>query len=152
MKKILLVLFLFSVVLLPALVFAQQGGPQECCRLRRAITLEGVPCAQNTVVGPTGATCQLGGVPNTPITCATPSWGMMCLMNTVNQIVDWVFIVMIFIIVAFVLAGGLSILTSGGDPEKVNSGKNYLLYAVIGTAVAVLARAVPAIITLIVGL
>lgn len=41
-----------------------------------------------------------------------------------------------------VLYGGFQLLTAGGDPEKYKSGKNTILYAVIGYAVILLANGI----------
>lgn len=44
--------------------------------------------------------------------------------------------------VIVIIIGGFNFVTSGGDPQKVSTAKNTILYAVIGLIVAVLAQAV----------
>jgi len=46
----------------------------------------------------------------------------------------------------FVLLGAFSILTAGGSSDKINKGRDYILWAAIGFAVALLAKAVPGIV------
>jgi len=151
MKKILPTLMLTAILfafVVPVMV-SGQAGPQECCKLRKAIKLEGTTYSKDTVVGPmTGTTCVINGV-DTTVTQATEQWGALCILNVVNSITDWLFIIIVAIVVIFVLIGGFAILTSAGDPAKVTKGQNYLIYAAVGMGVALLARAVPALVLLI---
>ncbi|GAH61373.1 unnamed protein product, partial [marine sediment metagenome] len=59
------------------------------------------------------------------------------------------------ILVAFaaimVLFGAFTLLTAGGAPEKVTSGRNYIIYAAIGLAVGLFAKAIPALVRVIMG-
>jgi hypothetical protein len=77
--------------------------------------------------------------------------GMCCLLNTLMNITDWLFIILIVIVILFVLLGAFTLLTAAGAPERVASGRNYILFAAIGLAVAFLARAVPNIVGMIAG-
>jgi len=43
-------------------------------------------------------------------------------------------------------------LMSSGVPEKVTSGRNYILYAAIGLVVGLLSKALPALVKLISGM
>ncbi len=77
--------------------------------------------------------------------------GMCCLLNTLMNITDWLFIILIVIVILFVLLGAFTLLTAAGAPERVASGRNYIMFAAIGLAVAFLARAVPNIVGMIAG-
>ena len=44
------------------------------------------------------------------------------------------------------LYGGVQIMTSTGDPEKLRRGRNILFYAAVGFVVVVLAKGIPALI------
>jgi hypothetical protein len=72
-------------------------------------------------------------------------------MNTINTLVDYIFIFIVTVVMIFVMLGAFSILTAAGDPEKITSGRNYIIYAAVGMAVAFLARAVPALVKAILG-
>ena len=77
--------------------------------------------------------------------------GICCLLNTLYGISDWIFVVLIALAVLFVIMGAFQMITAAGSPEKVSSGRQYILYAAIGLAVALLARAIPAIVRTIAG-
>lgn len=81
----------------------------------------------------------------------TKAWGMCCALNAVYKITNWIFIVLVFLAVIFFLIGAYTLITAAGDPTKVASGRNYILYAIIGLAVAFLARAVPSVAKAIIG-
>lgn len=148
MKKISAVLVLFSVLavmVLPLAVSAQQG-PLECCKIRRSIAVEGTSAPADSVVGAGTGSCELG-----PVTVTTEKWGIFCLINTLNSIVDWIFVILVSLAVLFTILGAINLLMSAGDPGKVTSGRNYIMYAAIGLVVAFIARAIPALVKAIMG-
>jgi hypothetical protein len=73
-----------------------------------------------------------------------------CFFDTVYNVVDWVFTIFLIVAVLLGLTGAYNILTSAGSTEKVSAGRNYIVYAIVGVAVALLARAIPWIIKLVV--
>lgn len=73
-----------------------------------------------------------------------------CLLGTVLYITDWVFVALIALVMVFVLMGAFNILTAAGDPGKIETGKNRILWAAIGFGLALLARAVPSIVRFLV--
>ncbi|MCD6549962.1 hypothetical protein J7K24_00220 [bacterium] len=77
--------------------------------------------------------------------------GMCCLFNTVLYATDWIFIIILAIVIIFVLMGAFTLLTSAGSDEKVNTGRNYIIFALIGLGAALLARAFPYILRTIMG-
>jgi hypothetical protein len=83
--------------------------------------------------------------------CITDKWGMLCLLNTIYNITDWIFVILMALAVIFVIIGAFTLVTAAGSPEKVSSGRNYIMYAAIGIVVALLARAIPALVKMIVG-
>lgn len=42
-----------------------------------------------------------------------------------------------FVVVIFFIIGGYHLMTSQGDPQKLNTGKSYIVYAIAGTLLAV---------------
>lgn len=74
------------------------------------------------------------------------------MLNTVYNITDWIFFVLLAIAVLFIIVGGFMFITSGGSPEKTMSARNYLIYAAIGIVVGLLAKAVPSIVKALTGL
>ena len=95
----------------------------------------------------------------TNLSCSNPcdftdnaDCGVCCMLNIIYRITDWIFFILIALAVLFVIIAGFMFVTSGGSPEKTLAARNYLIYAAIGVAVALIARAVPAIVKAITGL
>jgi len=55
------------------------------------------------------------------------------------------------IVAIIVIWGGLTIVTAGGDPSKVSTGRSYIIYAMVGFALALLSKAIPALVRSILG-
>ena len=76
----------------------------------------------------------------------TKNWGLCCVVDTIYNVTDILFyILMSGVAIIFVIAGFL-FLSAGGDPMKVADSKRFLIYGLIGLALALLARIIPAII------
>ena len=128
-KKILAGLILgalIATIALPAL--AQENIPTSCI-------IRADPQITNC---PTSGNCDFNNA-NAP--CA-----VCCLVGSVAFISNWIFTAIILLVVIFVLLGAFNIVTAAGDTNKITSGKNYILYAAIGLACALLAKAVPNIV------
>lgn len=76
----------------------------------------------------------------------TKACGFCCLMSTIYFVTDMVFLVLMMLVVIFVLIGAANILTAAGNADKINTGRDYIMYAAVGLAVALFARAVPALV------
>jgi hypothetical protein len=68
-----------------------------------------------------------------------------------NAAVDWIFVVLVVLAVVFTILGAFNIIMSQGDPGKVDSGRNYIMFAAIGLIAAFIARAIPSIVKAIMG-
>ena len=86
----------------------------------------------------------MGGV---DIDVEIKQWGLVCAINTVNIIVDWIFIALLIVAVALIAIAGFMWMTAGGNAEKQGQAGKMILAAVIGIIIAVLARVIPGIIT-----
>ena len=71
---------------------------------------------------------------------------LQSVLNTVCTVFAWAFYFLIAFAVIFVIVAAFRYLTAGGDPEKVKSAGNTLLYAAVAVGVALLARAVPLVV------
>jgi hypothetical protein len=69
-----------------------------------------------------------------------------CVLDTIYSVTDWIFIFVLSLVVIFVLIGAFYILTAAGSPEKMNTGRSYIIWAIVGALVAALAKAVPTIV------
>jgi len=136
---------LFVLILVGALVgqvaFADEKIPTQCT-IRRAEAVHNAISDCPAHSGPGVETCVYEPAEGeTAYPC-----GLCCLMGTVFYVTDLVFIVLIVLVMIFVLLGAFSILTAGGSGDKINKGRDYILWAAIGFAVALLAKAVPGIV------
>jgi len=161
MRKFLSIIVLSGIVAflaIPLMTFAQ-GGPPECCKLNTELkftsgTVNATPCtpaspctlAKDKTVGDLTAMCS-----STSPDYKIEAWGMACLLNTLNSIVNWIFVILVALVAIFVIMGAFTILTGAGAAEKITTGRNYILYAAIGLLVAFLAKAVPGVVKMISG-
>jgi len=131
MRKIISVLTIIS-FLLPAIAAAQIATPSTC-KLIRDLTSINAACTSGATV-------------------AIADYGMCCLVNTIYSITDWIFYILMAFVGIMIVIGAFSIITAAGAPEKVTSGRNYILYAIIGMVVAFFARAIPSMVKALVGM
>lgn len=82
---------------------------------------------------------------------STPQCGTCCLINTIYNIVDWAFIVIMAVAVGMIVWAAFLYLTSAGDTTKLGQAKDKVLYAAVGIVVALLAKALPGIVLSVVG-
>ena len=136
MKKILsaLVLIGFLTVLLAPVVVSAQVEPPEITKC----TLTHDFSAWTKISCPASGDC--------PFDSATYDCPMCCLLDTIYTVTDWIFAGVVALVVIFVLIGAFNLLTAAGSPEKVKSGRDFIIYASIGMLVAILAKAIPAIV------
>jgi len=101
---------------------------------------------------PAGMDCTLTSQGNgTYCLYNTGDCGMCCLLNSVYNITDWVFVVLMAIASLMIIWGAVNFTTSQGDPDKTKSARMLILYAAVGIAVALFARAVPPAVQMIIG-
>ncbi len=108
-------------------------GPLEFCTMSRDVGVAG---------------CPISGECNFT---TTPQCGICCLLQVLYNVTKWIFIILVAVAVLFVIMGALQFMMSAGEPEKTKKGRDYILWAMIGLGAAMLARAIPAIVKLVVG-
>ncbi len=90
------------------------------------------------VVTPALATCTLddpsGCTPNPPIRTTAE------LFNFLSKVTSWMFVTLLFLAFIFIVVGAFTYVSSKGDPKAVTLAKNYIIYALIGVVVGVLAK------------
>ena len=126
----------FTAALALPLLAAAQAPPTEItqCTLRHDFTGAAWSAYGFACPGP-NAVCLLDAPAYTCAAC--------CLLDTIYTVVDWFFVALMIIVVIFVLLGAYNIMTAAGDSGKVQTGRNYILYAVIGAVLAAMARLLP---------
>ena len=70
----------------------------------------------------------------------------------VNNIIDFIFKLAIFVAPLMVVIGGFMFLTSAGDIQKVAQGRRLMIWAAVGFAIILLAKALMAMLTSILGI
>ncbi len=61
------------------------------------------------------------------------------IVDILRNIVKWIYIIFFIIAVMFILFAAYTYLMAQGDPEKVNTARNEIIYAVVAIIVALLA-------------
>ncbi|MBI2641969.1 MAG: hypothetical protein HYW96_00110 [Candidatus Wildermuthbacteria bacterium] len=104
-----------------------------------AVGWAGAECFDN---GTTKRCIETPGGKGLPSDTAVPGTGL-ALLQRIDLITNWVFAVFIAISVIFIVLAAFQFVTGGGKPEEVSAARQKLIYAVIGIAIALLARALP---------
>ena len=132
---------LFSLVALPA--YAQ---PTEQCTVVREIRgFRGFVIEQGAVIQE--GTTKIAADALAGVTTPTSDWGTICTINTINQAVDWIFLFLLVVAVALIAIAGFLWMTSGGSPDRQGQAGAMIMAAVIGIAIAIFARLIPALVT-----
>ena len=69
----------------------------------------------------------------------------------INRIANWLLIIGAPILALFIIIGAFQIMTSGGTPDKVTTGRKTITYAIIGYALLMLSKSVTLIINNVLG-
>lgn len=125
---------------LPVIALAQDR-PLECCYMRKEVKVNSVTCRRNRWVGPDGGYC-----PDGEDLIETNLWGLCCLVNALYTITDWLFFILVAFSSVMVVLGAFVIVTATGDPSKVSSGQKYITYSMLGLMIALLSKAIPALV------
>ena len=67
---------------------------------------------------------------------------LACLVDKIETIADWFFVILIVIAGMMVLAGAFVFLTAAGSPDKLKTGRNILIWAGIGIALAFISKGI----------
>ena len=89
--------------------------------------------------------CKAGIIKSSDVQC--PDTDTKVIDNKVGDFVGYALIAIGAIAVIFLIIGGLSFVTSGGDPEKVKKAKRTVLYSLIGLALAISANIIVSLVT-----
>jgi len=161
MKKLIAVITMAVILAggLMSVATAQTESLQECCQLNQKVTTDTKSYASGIWVGPakTGV-CDTNGDGLIDTSDAikdagvTEEWGMVCLLNTIYTVTNWIFYIMTLVAVLMIVFGGFTYITAAGDPAKAGKGKSILTYAIIGLAIALVAKLIPSLVRFILGM
>jgi len=130
---------IFSIIALAIIITPAIGLAADSCRIDtdqgwyKELIDKGYDCPAN---------CDYGSYSNDCGTC--------CMMNTIYNVVNWAFFIIMGFAVLMIVWGGIMFMQSQGEEEKVKKAKQLILYAAVGIVVAILAKAVPGIVLSIV--
>lgn len=158
-KKSLIFTAFLTILALPFFVSAQ-AGMNDCCKLRHRILVSGSGDFQkDAIVGSPdeSSICDLDndGVRDTGkpgVGHAIEEWAMICLIDTVMTVTDWIFYALMIVSVIMILFAAFSYITSAGDPTKASSALGIIKYAIIGIVIAMFAKIIPFVLKFILGM
>ncbi len=162
MKKVFAIVLAISLMVgalgAVGVAMAQDEQLQECCHLNQDITVDSTTYKAKAVVGQKGGACDLNNDGKVeagevvPDANATEKWGMVCLLNTIYTVTNWIFYIMTIVAVLMIVFGGFTYITAAGDPTKAGKGKSILTFAIIGLAIALIAKLIPSLVRFILGM
>ncbi len=79
-----------------------------------------------------------------------PAWGEVDIMQTLARISDWLFALLLIVAAIFIIVAGYFFVTAQGDPDKVGTARQFVLYALIGVLVGFLAKGLVVLVDMIV--
>lgn len=62
------------------------------------------------------------------------------VFNLLSKATSWIFVALLFMAFIFIIMGAFTYITSKGDPKLITNAKNYIIYALIGVAIGILAK------------
>ena len=69
----------------------------------------------------------------------------------IDKIINFIFYIAVVAVPLMIIFGAFYLLTSGGDPKKIGTGKNIIIYTLIGLAIILLARGLIVMIESVIG-
>ncbi len=119
---------------------ALDAGPY-CLNKAGAQIAVSTPCAQAELDKKDTGVCYL--------TAGQKEYGLVGMFNVLYNVTNWVFFLMTIAAVLMIVFGGFTYITAAGDPAKAEKGKTILTYAIIGLAIALIAKLIPSLVRFI---
>ena len=70
----------------------------------------------------------------------------VALVTLIDNIAKWIYAIVFALAIIFILVSAFQFLTAAGNPEKITSARQILIYALVAVAVAVVAWGLPKLI------
>jgi len=80
-----------------------------------------------------------------------PAYSADQALGIITTVINYVFGFLLAIVVLMIIVAGYLFVTGGGNPEQIGKARNFLMYALIGLAIAVIARGLVALVGRILG-
>jgi len=82
---------------------------------------------------------------------APPAYGADDVLGILPRIINYAFGFLIAVVVLMIIIAAYMFITAGGSSDRITSARKFLMFALIGLAVGVLAQGLVALVRLIVG-
>lgn len=111
-----------------------------------------------TLGGTAGARCDLANINGDidlvdgVVDADSEMWGLVCLVSSTVNITNWIFYLMMVGVVLMIVIGGATYMMAAGNPERAGKGKKIIIYGIIGLIIALVARLIPAVVKMIIGM
>jgi hypothetical protein len=86
---------------------------------------------------------------NAPAT--VPPGEQLDIMTVLENVVNWLFSILLVVAAIFIIVAAYYFVTATGNPETISKARTFVLWALVGVAVAVAARGLVALVRRIVG-
>lgn len=73
------------------------------------------------------------------------------VMDALNRITNWIFAILLVFAAIMIIVSAFMFVTAAGNTEQVSKARDFVLYALIGVAVAIAARGMVSLVQKIVG-
>lgn len=73
------------------------------------------------------------------------------LDEVINNLIDFVFTIALVICPIVIIIGGFMFVTASGDPKKLETGKKIIFWALVGLAIAIMAKGIVILIRALLG-
>ena len=123
---------------------AEEGTKiKDSCTLTKLIKINNAEIAKGTIVT-SGASALSAGGPGQTI--EVKEWGIICLVNTINTVTDWIFFVLISLSFVFILIAGFMWMIARDSAEKQKQAGQMIAAALVGIVIAILSRIIPGVV------
>ena len=127
MKRNLAILILMGLLLMPTILLAADTN--------------------GTADGTNGTADGTNGTANR----ATPITTLDDILSLIGRVGDWISAIVLALAITFILVSAFQFLTAAGNPEKISSARNMLIYALVAVAIAAVAWGLPDLVQSLIG-
>ena len=82
---------------------------------------------------------------------ATPITTLDDILSLIGTVGDWISAIVLALAIIFILVAAFQFLTAAGNPEKISSARNMLIYALVAVAIAAVAWGLPDLVQSLIG-
>lgn len=80
-----------------------------------------------------------------------PVQNLQDIVDIMDKVGEWIFAIVLALAIIFILVSAFQFLTASGNPEKITSARQILVYALVAVAIAVVAWGLPTLLQILLG-